>query len=129
MAILIVDDSAIAREILKKCLVMIGFSEDRILEAKNGVEALAIARTTAVRFIVTDLYMPQMDGEGLIKWIKANPRLNHIPIFVVSSAGNDAKASRLYELGVEGTTGKPIQPKVLKALLADYTESDNGYAS
>ncbi|MBN2644166.1 MAG: response regulator [Desulfuromonadaceae bacterium] len=120
MSVLIVDDSAIAREIVKKCLTIIGFSDESIREAKNGREALMIAKSSPVRLILTDLFMPLMDGEALIRWVKASPRLHHIPVFVISSAGNDAIGQKLHKLGAEGTFCKPITPRMLQKILAPY---------
>jgi len=111
--IVIADDSATARMFIKRCLEIIGFGDATIIEAANGKEALARVKEEATDLVITDLNMPVMDGETLLKWIRANPKLNTIPVLVVSSAGTPAKEAELLELGAIGILGKPVSPPAL----------------
>ena len=70
--------------------------------------------------LLTDLNMPVMDGETLVKWVKANPKLSELPILVITSAGNPAKEAELVELGVFGVLSKPVSPQNLLEMLTPF---------
>ena len=67
--------------------------------------------------IVTDLNMPEMDGEELLRRIAASPKYNSTPVVVITSTKNKAKEDILYELGVSGILGKPISPQMMFSLV------------
>ena len=121
--IIIADDSATARMFIKRCLQIVGLGEAELIEADNGKEALAAAKAQDVDLILTDLNMPVMDGETLVKWVKANPRLCEVPVIVITSAGNPAKESQLIELGVYRVLNKPVSPPVMMDALSEFIES------
>jgi len=66
--------------------------------------------------------MPVMDGETLVKWVKASPKLGDLPIIVITSAGNPAKEAQLLELGAHRVLNKPVSPPVLMEALADFID-------
>ncbi|OGR01521.1 MAG: histidine kinase [Deltaproteobacteria bacterium RIFOXYD12_FULL_50_9] len=123
MRIAIVDDSGTARMFIRRCLEMAGFEGAEIIEAANGKEALEKIRTAPVDLLLTDLTMPVMDGTTLLKWIKANPKLADLPVFVISSAGNPAKEKELMALGAMGVLDKPVSPAKLNGLLRAFCEN------
>jgi len=116
--IVVADDSMTARMFISRCLQIVGLDEAEIVEAENGKEALSLLKAEPADLLVTDLNMPTMDGETLLKWVKANPRLNEIPILVVTSAGNPAKEAQLLSLGAFGVLNKPVNPGLLRETLA-----------
>ncbi|MEW6217913.1 MAG: response regulator [Thermodesulfobacteriota bacterium] len=129
MRIAIVDDSATARMFVRRCLAIIGLAEAEFVELANGQEALACIRELPVDLLVTDLTMPLMDGETLLKWMKANPKLCSVPVLVITSAGNPAKEAELTARGALAVLAKPITPAgLMKALahLVPATEDDHG---
>ena len=111
--IVIADDSATARMFIKRCLEIIGLGDAVIIEAANGKEALARVKEGPTDLVITDLNMPVMDGETLLKWIRANPKLSLIPVLVISSAGTPAKEAELLELGALAILSKPVSPPAL----------------
>jgi two-component system, chemotaxis family, chemotaxis protein CheY len=112
--ILVVDDSGTARMFVIRCLqISRVFDSVEFLEAGNGVEALKVLQDHQVRMVFTDLTMPEMDGESLFKRIKANPKLNEIPVVVISSIGNPAKDRQLLERGAQAVIKKPVSPAKL----------------
>ncbi|HIJ78004.1 MAG: response regulator [Desulfobulbaceae bacterium] len=113
MRIAIVDDSGTARMFIRKCLSIIGFDQATFIESANGKEALDKLQESAVDLMVTDLAMPVMDGESLLRWLKDSPAHCKIPVLVISSAGNDAKVAELLEAGAYGVLAKPISPATL----------------
>jgi CheY-like chemotaxis protein len=63
-----------------------------------------------------------MDGEELVKHLRASPRYNDIPVFVISSADNPAKEHELLEMGVRAVLKKPVTPASLVAVLGKLDE-------
>ena len=93
--IVIADDSGTARMMIRRCLEIIGLSDAEFEEAKDGREALEIMKKNPPDLLVSDLNMPSMSGETLLKWVKANPKLVDIPVLVISSVTNPAKKAEL----------------------------------
>ncbi|MCW8859733.1 MAG: response regulator, partial [Deltaproteobacteria bacterium] len=89
--IIVADDSSTARMFIKRCLQIIGLGDAEIIEAEHGKEALAAAKAQDVDLLLTDLNMPVMDGETLLKWVKSSPKLCDLPVIVITSAGNPVK--------------------------------------
>lgn len=111
--IVIADDSATARMVIRRCLEIIGLGDAGMVEVPNGREALARLKEEPTDLLVTDLNMPIMDGETLLKWVKGSPKLTHVPVVVITSAGNPAKEAILTELGAFAVLDKPISPATL----------------
>src|ERR1035441_3121523 len=86
--ILTVDDSASVRQMVKFTLSDAGYT---VIEAVDGKDALA-KLTRPVNLVITDLNMPNLDGIGLIRRIRANPACKGIPIIMLTT---DRKSTRL----------------------------------
>lgn len=111
--ILVVDDSQTARMIIKQCLAIIGLKDKIILEASNGLDAMEMLRQNFVDMVVTDINMPVMDGETLLREIKGSAKWGGIPVIVITSTSNAPWAKTLHELGAEAVVGKPVNPVTL----------------
>ncbi len=111
--IAIIDDSGCARMFIHKCLEIIGLGTAEIIEAADGKEALAKLGETPVDLLITDLSMPVMDGEALLRWVKGTPELRDLPVLIISSAGNPAREKKLLEMGAFAVLAKPISPVTL----------------
>ena len=120
--IIIVDDSATARMIIKRCFQIAGYHDTNFLEAKNGLEALKLARGNDVGLIVSDLNMPTMDGRKLLRHIKASPRLTDLPVMVITSSSNPAIEKELLDLGAFAVLNKPISPSNIAMVLQNAIE-------
>lgn len=126
--IIIVDDSATARMIVRRCLEIAGLSDAEFIEAENGKEALALLKEHKVDFVISDLNMPVMDGEMLLKWMKASPKLNEIPLVILSSAINAAKDRVLLDMGAFAVMSKPISPaKINESMSELIPNKESGY--
>ncbi len=126
--IIIVDDSATARMIVRRCLEIAGCSDAEFIEAENGKEALALLKEHKVDFVISDLNMPVMDGEMLLKWMKASPKLNEIPLVILSSAINAAKDRVLLDMGAFAVMSKPISPaKINESMSELIPNKESGY--
>jgi CheY-like chemotaxis protein len=77
--------------------------------ARDGVEALArLQRSPAIELVITDLYMPVMDGFSLVEQIRADPALVRTPVVAISAGGEEAR-ERAIELGVDVYLQKPVK--------------------
>ncbi|MFQ5675210.1 MAG: response regulator, partial [bacterium] len=108
--IIIADDSATARMIIRRCLEIAGFVEATFVEAEDGEVALNLAKENKADLLITDLNMPNMDGFTLLKRVKASPRLNALPVLVISSASNEAIDKELIDGGAFAVLNKPVTP-------------------
>lgn len=111
--ILIVDDDLNIRKLLRQELEMAGYS---VLEAENGAEALVMAKKKYdhIDLILLDIMMPEIDGFDVLSAIKANEKLAHIPVIVISAYEVEKK---IYRLGAEGFLSKPIdQGKLISTI-------------
>ncbi len=122
--IIIADDSALARTVIRRCLEISGYQNAEFFEAVNGREALEMAHKKQIDFIVTDLNMPEMDGKTLLKFIKASPRLTNTPVIVITSACNQSRIDELKQLGAVEVLSKPISPAVIARVTQSFTKED-----
>lgn len=109
--IMTVDDSASVRQMVKFTLSDAGYS---VIEAVDGQDALA-KLTTGVNLVITDLNMPNLDGIGLIRSLRANPACKGIPILMLTTESQEA---RKQEGKAAGATGWIVKPFTTQQLLA-----------
>src|SRR3954462_13769513 len=80
--VLFADDHADSRDMYAGCLTQNGF---RVVEACDGIEAVALARRLCPTVVVLDVVMPRMDGIGTIKHLRRDHSLRHTPILVLTA--------------------------------------------
>ncbi len=115
--ILVVDDSATSRMILRRCLEMAGYSDAIFLEASDGALALDLLEANQIDLIVTDLKMPRMDGRTLIRKLHSNPETSGIPVLIVSSVAPASEGTDSFGGNVLAAVQKPLSPaKLMHAL-------------
>ena len=115
--ILIVDDSATSRMIIKRCFQIAGWPDAQYFEAEDGVAAISFLKGTPVDLVLSDLRMPKMDGGTFIRKLKLTQETRGIPVVVISSMSNDLLESDLLASGVTAVIRKPISPaKVAEAI-------------
>ena len=102
--ILIVDDAAMFRELESLFLARSG----RVTTAADGEEALALARTLRPDVVVTDLVMPNVDGETLCRAIKSDPDLKATPVILVIPGEDAQDHARAVRAGADDIIAKPI---------------------
>ncbi len=96
--ILVVEDSAISRELLKGIMIEEGYE---VLTAEDGVEALRILRSEPVDLVITDIQMPNMDGITLTREIRGDPKLKDLPIVIVTSKGKEEEMKKGLDAGAD----------------------------
>ncbi|HLK67229.1 MAG TPA: response regulator [Bryobacteraceae bacterium] len=109
--ILTVDDSASIRQMVRYTLSEGGYS---VIEAVDGKDALS-KLTMPVNLIITDLNMPNLDGIGLIKTLRAKSSCKGVPILLLTT---ESQESRRLEGKAAGATGWIVKPFVPQQLLA-----------
>ncbi|RLJ71130.1 two-component system chemotaxis response regulator CheY [Hydrogenivirga caldilitoris] len=110
--ILVVDDMSTMRRIIKTILNQLGYTN--IEEAENGKQALAKLKKEKYDFVVTDWNMPEMDGLSLVKAIRNDEELKHIPILMVTAEAKKENVMEALKAGVNNYIVKPFTPEVLK---------------
>ncbi len=116
--ILIADDSGMARMFIKRCLEISGYQDSEFVEAANGRIALEMLKEKPADLVVSDLNMPEMNGEELLKRIKSSPRLHEIPVLIITSVANPKKVEELKALRAFDVLSKPVSPATISSALA-----------
>jgi two-component system chemotaxis response regulator CheY len=122
MRLLIVDDSNMIRTRISR-VVQNGGLKNVVLAglAKNGQEAIRLARTTRPDVVTMDLTMPEMDGiECIQALMKLDPTIN---ILVVSALNDKSTAIQALKLGARGFVAKPFTDEELQIALLDVAET------
>ena len=121
MRLMIVDDSNMIRSRISRVVQAGGLSHISLVGlARNGAEALRIARATVPDVVTMDLTMPEMDGiECIGQMLKILPRTN---ILVVSALSDKSTAIAALRLGARGFVAKPFSDDELKLALLDVME-------
>ena len=112
--VLIVDDSPAMRAFVRRVIELSGFDLAACFEAGNGQEALARLRADWVDAILTDINMPIMDGEDLLRELAGDEMLCAIPALVISTDATEKRIGRLLALGAKGYITKPFRPEDLR---------------
>jgi two-component system, chemotaxis family, chemotaxis protein CheY len=111
--ILIVDDSPAMRRVVRRVVDLSGVQVGRYLEAGDGKQALAVLRSEWVDLILSDINMPEMDGEELLLEVRKDETLKSIPVLVVSTDQTEARIAQMLALGADGYISKPFAPAAL----------------
>ena len=110
--VLVVDDSAVMRQIIKKNLKELGFSE--LSEAENGAAGLKKAGEEPVDLIVSDWNMPNMTGLEVLKAVRADASLKGIAFIMGTSASDKEKIMEAVQAGVDQYLVKPFNAMQLE---------------
>ncbi len=112
MKILIVDDFATMRGIIKNLLRDLGFTN--VAEADDGHTALPILRAGSFDFLITDWNMPIMTGLDLLKAVRGDAKLAKLPVLLVTAEAKRDQIVEAAQAGVNGYVVKPFTANTLK---------------
>ncbi|MCM2678985.1 chemotaxis response regulator CheY [Echinimonas agarilytica] len=115
MKILIVDDFSTMRRIIKNLLRDLGFTNTQ--EADDGSTALPMLKNGEFEFVVTDWNMPGMQGIDLLRAIRADDQLKHLPVLMVTAEAKREQIVAAAQAGVNGYIVKPFTAATLKEKL------------
>ena len=116
--ILVVDDEPKALFLLRTLFMPEGYT---VLEAQSGAAALALAETHAPDVVLLDVMMPDMDGYEVCTRLRANPRLAHVPVLMLTALDDRDSTLRGLEAGADDFITKPFDSAELRARLRTIT--------
>jgi two-component system chemotaxis response regulator CheY len=128
--VLIVDDSAVMRAMISRVVRLSGVPLGEMYEAGNGVEGLRVIGEHWVDLVLLDINMPVMNGEEMLRRLRAEPETASMPVIVVSTESSETRVHALEELGV-AFVHKPFAPEQLRDTIlriTGVTPDDEYYA-
>ncbi|MBO6793846.1 MAG: response regulator [Balneolaceae bacterium] len=111
--ILVVDDSAVMRSMIKKTIRNSGVEVGEIFEAGNGQVGLDILAEEWLDILFIDVNMPIMDGMEMLARVRKNPDTVDLPILIVSTESNPERIEKIQKLNA-GFVHKPFTPEILR---------------
>ena len=115
--ILVVDDEARMRKLVKDFLTIKGY---QVIEAGDGEEAVEIFfQQKDIALILLDVMMPKMDGWEVLKTIRLHSK---VPIIMLTARGEERDELQGFDLGVDEYISKPFSPKILVARVIMWLE-------
>jgi adenylate cyclase len=112
--VLIVDDDPLNRQLIGDCLGREGYSFD---QAENGFMALEKIGASDFDVILLDIDMPEMNGIDVLRTLKGDIRLRHLPVIIISASSEIDSALRCIEIGADDYLPKPFNPLLLRTRL------------
>jgi signal transduction histidine kinase len=110
--LLVVDDDQANRDVLSRRLKRQGYT---VVTAESGFLALKMMRESSFDLVLLDILMPEMDGFEVLKVLKADEKLQHIPVIMISATSEAESAVRCIQMGAEDFLTKPFDPVLLRA--------------
>lgn len=120
--ILVVEDEPNALKMVRDLLQNAGY---KTLEATNGRQGVAMAKSQKPNLILMDILMPEMDDYAACYAIKTDPACGQIPIVMLTALGYDMNEEFAKRMGVDGYITKPIDIKKFLQQVAEYLRLDN----
>lgn len=112
MRVLVVDDFATMRKIVRNILKQIGFED--IFEAEDGNVALQVLKNEKIGLVVTDWNMPNLSGLELLKTMRRDPKFSQMPVLMVTAEGLKDNVLEAVKAGVNNYVVKPFTAEVLQ---------------
>lgn len=117
--ILIVDDSAMMRAMIKRVAGLADIPIGTVYEAGNGQEAIEILESHQIDALFTDINMPVMTGTELLREIERRGAWKDLVRVIISTDGSAARREEVSELHVRCYVEKPFRPEVMRDVLAE----------
>ena len=117
--ILVIDDDPEACEIIERYLMKDGYT---VVTAASGEQGLRLAHEIQPAVITLDVMMPGMDGWSVLRMLKADPKLHHIPVIMLSMIDDQTRG---YSLGAVDYLTKPVDRGLLHEALSRYYSADD----
>jgi two-component system, chemotaxis family, chemotaxis protein CheY len=128
--VLVVDDSAVMRAKIARVVRLSGVPLGEMYEAGDGAEGLRVVAEQWVDLVLLDINMPVMNGEEMLRRLRARPETASLPVIVVSTESSETRVHALEELGV-AFVHKPFAPEDLRDTIiriTGVTPDDEYYA-
>jgi len=115
LEVLVVDDTSVSRMLMTESLQEIGITN--IALAKDGAEAFDLLKKKPVHLIVSDQYMPNLDGLGLLKAVRTTGPLAKIGFILVTGSPEKSLVDRGRQMGLNNFLAKPFTTKAIRAAI------------
>ena len=119
--ILIVDDFATMRKVIRNLLKQIGY--ENIVEAENGQIAMRVLQSQKIDFVISDWNMPTMSGLELLKAVRADEELKKTPFLMVTAEALKENVVEAVKAGVNNYIVKPFTAEILEEKIKKIIES------
>ncbi len=119
-SLLVVDDHKVNRELLARGLKHQGFKSVSL--AENGAEAIQMLDKEKFDLVLLDIMMPEVDGFGVLAYMKGSANLSHIPVIMISAIDDIKNIVTCIKMGAEDHLPKPFNPVLLKARISASLE-------
>jgi two-component system chemotaxis response regulator CheY len=123
LKVLVVDDSKVARKHIKNVLERIGF--EHLEEVTDGREAIPLIDSVLYDLVVTDYNMPNIDGLGLVDYIRTKSVQASVPILMVSSEHDEGRLAAVMDAGVSAICDKPFETSLVRNLVKKFLKRDD----
>ena len=120
LLVLVVDDSVTVRKVTSRLLERHGMN---VLTSKDGVDAMLLLEEHMPDLMLLDIEMPRMDGFEVATQVRADERLQHLPIIMITSRTGQKHRDRAMAIGVNDYLGKPYQESVLLESIALWSKT------
>lgn len=115
--ILLIEDNDNIRENIAEILELSGYT---VQTAVNGADGVVIAREQMPHLVVCDIMMPVLDGYGVLRELRSNPDLQHIPIIFLTAMAEPIEKKTGIELGAYDYIAKPVGGPELLVSIENY---------
>ncbi|MDV3250613.1 response regulator [Devosia sp. BK] len=115
--VMIVEDNELNMKLFNDLLESRGY---RVIQTRNGLEALDLARAHMPDLILMDIQLPEVSGLVVTKWLKDDEHLAHIPVIAVTAFAMKGDEERILQGGCEGYISKPISVSHFLETIAGY---------
>ncbi len=111
---LIVDDSSVMRKIVERSLRQAGLDIGEVMEAGNGMEALAALQKKKPDLILSDINMPSMNGLEFVKQLQNVAGMKDVPVVMITTEASESHVVEALSYGAKGYIRKPFTPEQVK---------------
>jgi two-component system, chemotaxis family, chemotaxis protein CheY len=118
--VLVVDDSAVMRQMIIKTLKLCGIPLGEVQQAGNGQEGLEVLDRSWVDLVLVDINMPVMNGEEMLTRVRENPETRDLAVIIVSTDGSATRIEMMQKKGA-GFVHKPFTPELLRDTILQTT--------
>jgi two-component system chemotaxis response regulator CheY len=115
LAVMVVDDTSVSRMLMTESLAEIGISN--LALAKDGAEAFAQLKAKPVHLVISDQYMPNLDGLGLLKALRTHAPTAKIGFILVTGSPDKSLVERGRTIGLNNFIAKPYTTKAIRAAI------------
>jgi two-component system, cell cycle response regulator DivK len=123
-AVLYIEDNIHNRTIVRRILESKGYT---VFEAQDGEIGLTMVQDLRPPLVLLDIGLPRMDGLEVVRRIKEDPALAHIPVIALTASAMRGDRERFLAAGCDDYLSKPVRAAELLSKLAAYLPDGNGY--